>query len=140
MTGKYDADLERLSNTMDREERPCKNTNSAGQFVGIGSTETIPRREPLVVGTKNDFARGGFAVLCCCSRVFAPGTGSAATPPGQGGGGGYRDMHVGRPPKTHASQEWARPHMPGGQKSGRIGHQTKVLFGSSSEWAAQSGG
>jgi hypothetical protein len=30
--------------------------------------------------------------------------------------------HVGRPPRTHASQEWARPHVPGGQKSGRIGH------------------
>jgi hypothetical protein len=49
---------------------------------------------------------GGFSLL---PRFVPPGTGSAAMPPGPERGGCYRDMHVGLPPKTHASQEWARP-------------------------------
>ena len=86
---------------------PCENT-SKGQFVGIGSTETYTAQRALLSARRMTLRWGARGSLLLLAPFLPQAPAARPCPPGLRGGC-YRDMHIGLPPKTHASQEWARP-------------------------------
>ena len=86
---------------------PCE--HEQGSVRWIRQHGDLYRAASLVVGTKNDFLRWGARGSLLLLAPFLPQAPAARPCPPGLRGGCYRDMHVGLPPKTHASQEWARP-------------------------------